>query len=104
MICALSSRSSTGETALTVACVPTGMNTGVSMVPWRVTSRPRRARLCGSVPSNVNIAAAMADESPDGKEKVLFLQLAAKPFHQKGDLLAGDFEGRSERKHVARRR
>src|SRR5271163_1593290 len=28
---------------LTVACVPTGMNTGVSNAPWGVVKRPRRA-------------------------------------------------------------
>ena len=31
-------------TALTVPCVPTGMKTGVSIVPCGVASTPRRAR------------------------------------------------------------
>jgi hypothetical protein len=30
-----------------VACVPTGMKTGVSMVPCGVCSKPARARVCG---------------------------------------------------------
>ena len=30
-----------------MACVPTGMKTGVSMVPCGVCSRPARARVCG---------------------------------------------------------
>jgi hypothetical protein len=34
--------------ALTVAAVPTGMKTGVSMEPWGVVRRPRRAPV-GSV-------------------------------------------------------
>ena len=36
---------SRGETALTVACVPTGMNTGVSIVPCGVCNNPARARI-----------------------------------------------------------
>ena len=35
--------------ALTVALVPTGMKQGVSMVPWSVTTRPRRAIVSGQV-------------------------------------------------------
>ena len=31
---------------MTVACVPTGMYTGVSMTPWGVCRRPRRAPVC----------------------------------------------------------
>jgi len=38
--------------ALTVACVPTGMKTGVSTSPWSVASRPRRAAVVASFPSN----------------------------------------------------
>src|ERR671926_28239 len=37
------------RSVLTVACVPIGMNTGVSKVPCGVWSRPRRAWLCASV-------------------------------------------------------
>src|ERR1700680_4704201 len=43
MISAPSSSSSSCVRALTVACVPTGMNTGVSISPCGVVSRPRRA-------------------------------------------------------------
>jgi hypothetical protein len=32
------------DNALTVACVPTGMNTGVSTTPCAVSSKPARAR------------------------------------------------------------
>ena len=49
MIGARRSRSSDGLTALTVACVPTGMKTGVSTTPCAVVSRPRRAREVVSV-------------------------------------------------------
>src|SRR5947208_2598969 len=55
MICAPTSRSSLGETALTVPWVPTGMKIGVSMTPWRVARRPRRALDSGSVWSRVNM-------------------------------------------------
>ena len=34
---------SAGESVRTVACVPTGMNTGVSTVPWGNVSAPDRA-------------------------------------------------------------
>ncbi len=34
---------SSGESVLTDAWVPTGMYTGVSIVPWGVCSLPRRA-------------------------------------------------------------
>ena len=47
MICAPTSRSSAGDTAFTVPCVPTGMKIGVSITPCRVSSRPRRAFDCG---------------------------------------------------------
>ena len=33
-----------GVPALIVPCVPTGMNAGVSITPWEVVIRPRRAR------------------------------------------------------------
>jgi hypothetical protein len=44
-----------GSMALTEAWVPTGMKTGVSMTPWAVVSRPRRALVPGSVASSSNI-------------------------------------------------
>src|SRR4051812_49033446 len=43
MICAPSAWSSSGEQHFTVAWVPTGMNTGVSIAPCGVATRPRRA-------------------------------------------------------------
>jgi hypothetical protein len=43
MTCAPSATSSSGDTVFTDPCVPTGMNTGVSITPCGVTSRPRRA-------------------------------------------------------------
>ncbi len=36
---------SSGESALTVAFVPTGMNCGVSTAPWVSVSTPVRARV-----------------------------------------------------------
>jgi len=48
----LASRSlirSRGSRPLTVACVPTGMKTGVSMSPWAVCKIPARAPVCGQV-------------------------------------------------------
>src|SRR5882757_6724754 len=38
---------SRGVTPFTVACVPTGMKTGVSIVPWAVWRRPARAWVIG---------------------------------------------------------
>lgn len=40
IICAPVSLRSSGETALTEPCVPTGMNAGVSKVPWAVVISP----------------------------------------------------------------
>ena len=45
MIEAPVSRISSGESALTVALVPTGMNCGVSTTPWVSVSVPVRARV-----------------------------------------------------------
>src|SRR5271165_5972937 len=56
MICVPISLSSRGSSALTLACVPTGMNTGVSTTPWGVVSLPRRALVCKSVLRSSNIA------------------------------------------------
>ncbi len=42
-IVAPTSRRSSGSSALTAALVPTGMNWGVSTMPWGSSSRPRRA-------------------------------------------------------------
>src|ERR1017187_3961235 len=39
--------SSRGARPFTVAWVPTGMNTGVSTMPWGVCSKPARARVTG---------------------------------------------------------
>lgn len=44
MICAPIVSSSSGDIAFTVACVPTGMNAGVSTAPCGSSRRPRRAR------------------------------------------------------------
>lgn len=38
-----------GVIAFIAACVPTGMNMGVSIVPWGVTNVPRRAAVFASV-------------------------------------------------------
>lgn len=43
------SRNSRGSSAFTLACVPTGMNTGVSMIPRAVVKRPSLAFEAGSV-------------------------------------------------------
>ncbi len=40
---------SRGSRPLTVACVPTGMNTGVSTSPCAVCNIPARAPVCGQV-------------------------------------------------------
>ena len=45
MIEAPTSRMSSGDRALTVALVPTGMNCGVSTTPWVSVSFPARARV-----------------------------------------------------------
>ena len=57
IICAFISSSSRGSMVFTVACVPTGMNMGVSITPWGVCSLPRRAPVCASMckSSNSNI-------------------------------------------------
>src|SRR5437867_2245925 len=55
MICVPISINSRGSSAFTLPWVPTGMNTGVSMTPWPVVSRPRRALESGSVLSNSNM-------------------------------------------------
>src|SRR5689334_1101219 len=43
MICAPASRTISGVSPLTVACVPTGMNTGVRTLPCGVWNAPARA-------------------------------------------------------------
>src|ERR1700734_433204 len=58
MICVPISSSSRGSSALTLACVPTGMNTGVSTMPWAVRNFPRRALVCASVLRSSNISIA----------------------------------------------
>src|SRR5438445_9995429 len=57
MICVPISRNSRGSIALTLPCVPTDMNTGVSTTPWAVVNRPSRAFELGSVFNNSNILA-----------------------------------------------
>ena len=60
-------RRSPGVNAFTVAWVPTGMNWGVSIVPWAVVIRPRRARPT-MVGSNVNDGAcAVTSEMPSSR-------------------------------------
>src|SRR5271156_904376 len=56
MICVPISRSSRGSSALTLACVPTGMKTGVSTTPCAVVNFPKRAFVCESVLRSSNIA------------------------------------------------
>src|SRR5260221_12133981 len=46
-------RRSSGPSALTVACVPTGINTGVCTAPWGVVSTPARAAGCRQRPTTV---------------------------------------------------
>ncbi len=55
MICVPISRNSRGSSALTLACVPTGMNTGVSITPRVVVSRPSRPFDAVSVSNNSNM-------------------------------------------------
>ena len=60
MIDAPVSRMSSGDRALTVAFVPTGMNWGVSTTPWVSARRPARARVepsAGAPTSTANVAA-----------------------------------------------
>src|SRR5881628_157286 len=52
---------SSGVSALTVACVPTGMKTGVSTTPWAVVRRPRRA--APSVASRWNVMGSITGEA-----------------------------------------
>ena len=58
MICEPQSTRSSGDNALTVACVPTGMKAGVSMVPWGVVTTPNLAEewLCCFRILNLNTA------------------------------------------------
>src|SRR5580658_4295159 len=58
MICVPISSNSRGSRAFTLACVPTGMNTGVSTMPCAVRSFPRRALVCESDLSRSNISIA----------------------------------------------
>src|SRR5690349_5190762 len=68
MIEAPASRRSSGESALTVAFVPTGMNWGVSMMPWVSVNRPPRARVepsAGGATSTANDAAGTSAAPTD---------------------------------------
>src|SRR6185295_4675783 len=56
------SSSSRGSSALTLPCVPTGMNTGVSMAPRAVVSRPSRALVEVSFLSNSNMGRRLSHE------------------------------------------
>src|ERR1022692_2470615 len=81
--------SSRGARPFTVAWVPTGMNTGVSTMPWGVCSKPARARVTGHSAwiSKGNLLAdnlfqparTMIEFGPDGAEFCLHqvFQLAA---------------------------
>ena len=66
MIEAPVSRMSSGDSALTVAFVPTGMNCGVSTTPWVSVRRPVRAR----VEPSAGAAAAIGDSSIRGDRAV----------------------------------
>ena len=60
MTCTPAVRRSPGVRLLTVACVPTGMNCGVSIVPCGVVNLPRRASpLVVSRTLNPNVAAIL---------------------------------------------
>src|SRR5688572_22595403 len=63
MICVPISTNSRGSSAFTLPCVPTGMNTGVSMTPCFVVSRPNRAWLCVSVFRSSNIGSLTFQKS-----------------------------------------
>ena len=52
-----------GRTPLTVPCVPTGMNAGVSNAPWRVVTWPSRASVDGSFASRSKTRGGPADIS-----------------------------------------
>lgn len=54
MMVAPASRSSSGETLLTLAWVPTGMKMGVEMMPWGVWIVPVLAHVSGHSASIVN--------------------------------------------------
>src|SRR3990172_7227461 len=54
MISAPRSARSAGESVLTVACVPTGMNTGVWTSPWDVVILPRRAEASSFINEKLN--------------------------------------------------
>src|SRR5581483_3251293 len=67
MICAPTASSSAGVSPFTVACVPTGMNTGVSTSPWGKVRTPARARLSVLRASVRNLATATAVLAPRGR-------------------------------------
>ena len=62
-ICAPSASRSPDASDFTVACVPTGMNTGVSTGPWLVCSNPARASPQRACTEN---AALIGADSRDG--------------------------------------
>src|SRR5438046_41610 len=61
MICEPASLNSLGVIALTLACVPTGMNTGVSMTPCRLARRPRLGRKGTGKSTFLKIAAGLLE-------------------------------------------
>src|SRR5260221_7583851 len=90
MICVPISWSSRGSSALTLACVPTGMNTGVSMTPCAVVSFPRRALVGASVFSSLNILIIQnRNAAPLGNQIVARHQRQAVNHRRRHDELIG---------------
>src|SRR5574341_1494036 len=63
MIAAPQATRSLVRSVLTVACVPMGINMGVSKLPCGVCSRPRRAWLWASVWRSSNVSGIAAHQS-----------------------------------------
>ena len=62
------SSTSRGVMAFTVAWVPTGMYTGVSISPWGVWRRPRRAPVCLSTCRTSNLKCSFISLSYSNKQ------------------------------------
>src|SRR5476649_2807903 len=83
MICVPISCSSRGSSALTLACVPTGMNTGVSMTPRVVVNFPRRALVDESVLRSSNIS-VIQNRNAAPSDNFLVARDERKPMNHRG--------------------
>src|SRR5688572_25007062 len=92
MICVPISTSSRGSSAFTLACVPTGIKTGVSIVPCAVCNRPNRARLAESFLISSNTAQSFGQKRIQ-INSILYNSVARRSFVQQ-------LRRRSEPRHL----